>query len=239
MPPATPRTPLTLWGRHDRTRWSGGPSESPKRCSAGRWTRGWPKRAQSTEPIPGRPGRLARGPMAQPSCAWLERRRESSGGRRGREGGDAMRRGLIGGGEREVPKGDDREASTGDVVRHAGGRGLSPPPGPSRRAVQPTPRGAAGGSLEGLGLVAPRRVDSRPPSAADGVGVAAAGARETRRSALVRFVRLVVPPHARRPRVPEVVARASSFRPRDGVGHVVGRNSGAASRGTSLLALVV
>ena len=99
-PPATPRTPLTLWGRHDRTRWSGGPSESPKRCSAGRWTRGWPKRAQSTEPIPGRPGRLARGPMVQPSCAWLERRRESSGGRRGREGGDAMRRGLIGGVER-------------------------------------------------------------------------------------------------------------------------------------------
>ena len=99
-PPATPRTPLTLWGRHDRTRWSGGPSESPKRCSAGRWTRGWPKRAQSTEPIPGRPGRLARGPMVQRSCAWLERRRESSGGRRGREGGDAMRRGLIGGVER-------------------------------------------------------------------------------------------------------------------------------------------
>ena len=108
------------------------------------------------------------------------------------------------------------------------------------------------GSPEGSGLLgrrpaarkdrrsgAPRRVDSRPPSAADGVGVAAAGARETRRSALVRFVRLVVPPHARRPRVPEVVARASSFRPRDGVGHVVGRNSGAASRGTSLLALVV
>ena len=86
-----------------------------------------------------------------------------------------------------MPKGDYREASTGDIVRHAGGRGLSPPPGPSRRAVQPTPRGAAGGSLEGLGLVAPRRVDSRPPSAADGGGVAAAGARETRRSALVRF----------------------------------------------------
>ena len=108
------------------------------------------------------------------------------------------------------------------------------------------------GSPEGSGLLgrrpaarkdrrsgAPRRVDSRPPSAADGVGVAAAGARETRRSALVRFVRLVVPPHARRPRVPEVVARASSLRPRDGVGHVVGRNRCAASRGTSLLALVV
>mmetsp|Transcript_3593 Transcript_3593/g.10502 ORF Transcript_3593/g.10502 Transcript_3593/m.10502 type:complete len:387 (+) Transcript_3593:812-1972(+) len=89
------------------------------------------------------------------------------------------------------------------------------------------------------GLVAPRRVDSRPPSAADGGGVAAAGARETRRSALERFVRLVVPPHARRPRVPEVVARASSLRPRDGVGHVVGRNRCAASRGTSFLALVV
>ena len=95
--------------------------------------RGWPERAQSTEPIPGRPGRLARGPMAQPSCAWLKRRRESSGGRRGKEGGgDAMRRGLIGGVERGGAKRQlsYREASTGDIVRHAGGRGLSHrPPG--------------------------------------------------------------------------------------------------------------
>ena len=33
--------------------------------------------------------------------------------------------------------------------------------------------------------------------------------------------------------------QAQQWRPRDGVGHVVGRNSGAASRGTSLLVLVV
>ena len=38
-PPAPPSPPLTLWGRHDRARWSGGPSESPERCSAGRRTR--------------------------------------------------------------------------------------------------------------------------------------------------------------------------------------------------------
>ena len=71
--------------------------------------------------------------MAQPSCAWLKRRRESSGGRRGKEGGgDAMRRGLIGGVERGGAKRQlsYREASTGDIVRHAGGRGLSHrPPG--------------------------------------------------------------------------------------------------------------
>ena len=65
---------------------------------AGGRAREWPERAQIMEPLPGRPGRLSRGPMAQPSCEWLEQRGESSGGRRGREGGgDAVRRGLLGG----------------------------------------------------------------------------------------------------------------------------------------------
>ena len=152
-PSAPPSPPLTPWRRHDRGRWSGGPSESPREGSsgalpAGGRARGWPERAQMTEPLSGRPGRLSRGPMAQPSCEWLEQRGESSGGRRGREGGgDAVRRGLLGGVYREeVLKGDYKEASTGDMVRHDGGRALSRrpaglPEGPcSPRAQAPLSR---------------------------------------------------------------------------------------------------
>ena len=50
-----------------------------------------------------------------------------------------------------------------------------------KRSSRPTSSGAQGSRRSG----APRRVDSRPPSAADGGGVAAAGARETRHSALI------------------------------------------------------
>ena len=154
---ACPRPSPTLWGRHYRGRWPSGPSESPERCSASRWTRARvAQEAQSMEPIPGRPGRLARGPMAQPSCAWLKRRRESSGGRRGKEGGgDAMRRGLIGGVERGGAKRQlsYREASTGDVVRHAGGRGLSHRP-PGRLEGPCSPRHEA--LLAGPGRTWPR-----------------------------------------------------------------------------------
>ena len=217
------------WGGHERSggeRGGGGeaPTSEEPAPSEGRAAARW--RAAVTEARREAAAAAAAARTAAPSCLG-----ERSGGRRRSSS-------LLSAFEPGIPCHCDRRARErrSRARRH------------SRRARDL--RGV--GSPEGSGLLgrrpaarkdrrsgAPRRVDSRPPSAADGGGVAAAGARETRRSALVRFVRLVVPPHARRPRVPEVVARASSWRPRDGVGHVVGRNRCVASRGTSLLALVV
>ena len=56
-PSAPPSPPLTPWGRHDRGRWSGGPSESPKRRSAGRRTRARVAREGSNYGAAPRPSR--------------------------------------------------------------------------------------------------------------------------------------------------------------------------------------
>ena len=71
---------------------------------------------------------------SRPVRGWSEggRAQEGDGAGKGAVMGDAMRRGLIGGVERGGAKRQlsYREASTGDIVRHAGGRGLSHrPPG--------------------------------------------------------------------------------------------------------------
>ena len=140
------------------------PSGTPP---AGGRARGWPERAQTTEPLPGRPGRLSRGPMAQPSCEWLEQR-----GGRAQEGdgagkGAVMRCGGVYSAacREEVLKGDYKEASTGGMVRHGGGRALSRrPAGLPEGPCSPTRSGAA---------VAGRRAAvkvSRPPSRASRPG---------------------------------------------------------------------
>jgi len=77
------------------------------------------------------------------------------GGGDAQRGGKGMERGRWGwcSGGCRGSMGEARvgEALTGRISRFNGEIvALPSPPGPSRRAVQPTPRGAAGGSLEGL-----------------------------------------------------------------------------------------
>ena len=101
-----------------------------------------------------RPPWAARTPLIAPAVLYIAggMRSELS---RARRGGKEVERGQLGwcsGGCRgSVGEARVGEALPGRISRFNGEREpLPPPPGPSRRAVQPRPRGAAGGSQEGL-----------------------------------------------------------------------------------------